>query len=124
MHPSLFPFVGEPPKILPTLSAGFGNDPQMAASQGRVREIRLVIKEITVLSNMADDFGWAGFVLKEKIQDVLYIQLAGFFIEFIHLNYPDAVPQRRTRCSRHWTLLPVVTGHATVTPMTLLHGAD
>ena len=38
------------------------------------------------------DFGWAGFVPKEKIQDVLYIQLVGFFIEFIHLNYPDAAP--------------------------------
>ncbi len=41
------------------------------------------------------DFGWAGHVPKDKIQDVLFSQLIGFFLEFVHVNYPDALPMAK-----------------------------
>ena len=41
------------------------------------------------------DYGWAGHVPPDKIQGVLFIQLVGFFIEFIHLHYKNASPKAR-----------------------------
>lgn len=38
------------------------------------------------------DYGWAGQVPKPAIQDIIFSQLVGFFIEFIHINHEQAMP--------------------------------
>ena len=38
------------------------------------------------------DYGWAGHVPKPAIQDILFAQLVGFFIEFVHINHEHAMP--------------------------------
>lgn len=38
------------------------------------------------------DYGWAGHVPQSVIQDILFSQLVGFFIEFVHINHEHAMP--------------------------------